>query len=112
MFFFCGLAFMVMKWRARGIWENSSLPKSGLAGHPVDVDPRGHLLPSSWAATSTCSSGTRSASTAVGYKNRASFIFMGSLYVAARRDLDHLVDFVRKRQGMELEAVAKEIPVE
>ena len=47
----------------------------------------------------------------IGYKNKNSMIFMGILYVAAI--VVWVVAWaVRKRQGMALEAVAKEIPVE
>ena len=47
----------------------------------------------------------------VGYKNKNSMIFMAILYVAAIV-IWVIAYFVRKGQGMELEAVAKEIPVE
>ena len=44
-------------------------------------------------------------------RTRQSVVFMGSLYAGRRRDW-LIACFVRKKQGMELEAVAKEIPVE
>ena len=35
MFFVTGLAFMVMPWRAKSIWDNSAIPKMKIAGIPV-----------------------------------------------------------------------------
>jgi hypothetical protein len=108
MFLFSGLAFMVMKWRARGIWENSALPKSGLGGIPWMAiiaaiycaflvfnifmyiwDPDGVYYINLWESA----------------------VFMGALYLAGVV-IWIVAWLVRKKQGMELEAVAKEIPVE
>jgi amino acid transporter len=110
MFFFCGLAFMVMKWRARGVWENSSLPKTGLAGIPwMSILAAIYAVFMGWNIYMFIWDPL--GAYAVGYKNKASFIFMLSLYGIAA--VVWLVSyFVRKGQGMELEAVAKEIPVE
>jgi len=110
MFFVTGLAFMVMPWRAKAIWDNSALPKGKFLGIPwlavvaaiYSLFMLGNLV--AWFYDKTNVYG-------VGYKNKNSMIFMGILYVAAI--VIWIVAWaVRKRQGMELEAVAKEIPVE
>jgi amino acid transporter len=108
MFLGSGLAFMVMKWRARSIWESSSLPKGEIAGIPWMAiiaavycafmifnifmfvwDPDGVYYINLWESA----------------------LFMGGLYLAGV--VTWIVAWtVRKKQGMELEAVAKEIPVE
>jgi amino acid transporter len=108
MFLFSGLAFMVMKWRAKAVWENSALPKSGVGGIPWMAiiaavycaflvfnifmyiwDPDGVYYINLWESA----------------------VFMGALYLAGV--VIWLIAWsVRKKQGMELEAVAKEIPVE
>ncbi len=106
MFLGSALAFMIMKWRARGIWENSALPKGGIAGIPwmaiIAAIYAGFLVFNIWLFIKDA---------IYGVNNMQSAIFMGILYVAA------IVVWViayalRKSQGMELEAVAKEIPVE
>ncbi len=110
MFFVTGLAFMVMPWRAKSIWDNSAIPKMKIAGIPILAIAAliyaifmGFNL-WLWFYDKTNTYG-------IGYKNKNSMIFMGILYVAAI--VIWIVAWaVRKRQGMELEAVAKEIPVE
>lgn len=110
MFFFCGLAFMVMKWRARGVWENSALPKSGIGAIPwMSILAAIYVVFMGWNIFMFI--WDPDGAYAVGYKNTASFIFMVSLYGIAAV-IWIISYFVRKRQGMELEAVAKEIPVE
>jgi len=110
MFLMSGLAFMIMPWRVKSIWESSALPKMKIAGIPVmTLAAAGYsafmvFLLVLWIYDPTNTYG-------VGYMNKQSMIFMGVLYAAA------IVIWViawafRKRQGMELEAVAKEIPVE
>ncbi|MBE0527831.1 MAG: hypothetical protein IH629_01335, partial [Thermoleophilia bacterium] len=106
MFLGSALAFMVMKWRAKGIWENSALPKSGIAGIPwmaiIAAIYAGFLVFNIWLFAKDA---------VYGVNNRSSAIFMGILYVAAIV-VWVIAYFTRKSQGMELEAVAKEIPVE
>ena len=105
MFFVTGLAFIVMPFRAKAIWENSALPKGPLlpiVGIVYAVFMGFNLW--LWFYDKANVYG-------VGYKNKNSMIFMAILYAAA------IVIWIiawatRKRQGMELEAVAKEIPVE
>ena len=110
MFFFCGLAFMVMKWRAKSIWDSSAFPKSGIAGIPwMSIIAAIYAAFMGWNIYMFIWDPL--GAYAVGYKNTASFIFMISLYGIAA--VIWLVAYVvRKRQGMALEAVAKEIPVE
>ena len=110
MFLGSGLAFMVMPWRVKGIWENSALPKGKILGVPwmaiVAAAYSAFLVFNLylWIYDPTNTYG-------VGYKNGSSMIFMGILYAAAI--VIWIVAWaVRKRQGMALEAVAKEIPVE
>ena len=110
MFFVTGLAFMVMPWRAKAIWDNSALPKGKILGIPwlalvafVYAVFMGFNL-FLWIYDKANVYG-------VGYKNKNSMIFMAILYVAAIV-IWVIAYFVRKGQGMELEAVAKEIPVE
>jgi basic amino acid/polyamine antiporter, APA family len=110
MFFVTGLAFMVMPWRARSIWDNSAIPKMKIAGIPIlSIAALVYAIFMGfnlwlWLYDKANVYG-------VGYKNKNSMIFMGILYVAAIV-IWVVAYFVRKGQGMELEAVAKEIPVE
>jgi basic amino acid/polyamine antiporter, APA family len=110
MFLGSGLAFMIMPWRTKSIWAASALPKAGIGG-----------LPWMTVAAAAYSAGMIAMLVAwfydkqnvygIGYKNHNSMIFMGVLYVAAI--VIWIVAWaVRKQQGMALEAVAKEIPVE
>ena len=105
MFFVTGLAFIVMPIRAKAIWQNSALPKGPIlpiVGIVYAVFMAFNLW--LWFYDKANVYG-------VGYKNKNSMIFMAILYVAAI--VIWVVAYViRKRQGMELEAVAKEIPVE
>jgi amino acid transporter len=110
MFFVTGLAFMVMPWRAKSIWENSALPKMKILGVPVLAIVA--AIYSLFMAFNLWLWFYDKANVyGVGYKNKNSMIFMGILYVAAI--VIWIVAWaVRKRQGMALETVAKEIPVE
>jgi basic amino acid/polyamine antiporter, APA family len=106
MFMFTGLAFMVMKWRAASIWDASSLPKGGLGGVPWMA-----VIAAIYAAFIAFNVYLYAKDAIYGVNNKQSFIFMGVLYAAAIV-LWVVMYFVRKGQGMQLEAVAKEIPVE
>jgi basic amino acid/polyamine antiporter, APA family len=106
MFMFTGLAFMVMKWRAASIWDASSLPKGGLGGIPWMS-----VIAAIYAAFIAFNVYLYAKDAIYGVNNKQSFIFMGILYAAAIV-LWVVMYFVRKSQGMALEAVAKEIPVE
>jgi len=110
MFLGSGLAFMIMPWRTKNIWNNSALPKAKILGIPwmaiIAALYSAFMVFNIWLwfydPTNTYG---------VGYKNKNSMIFMGILYLSAI--VVWVVAWaVRKRQGMELEAVAKEIPVE
>jgi APA family basic amino acid/polyamine antiporter len=110
MFLGSGLAFMIMPWRTKAIWAASALPKIKVAGIPVmAIVAAGYsaFLVFNlylWIYDPTNTYG-------IGYKNTNSLIFMAILYVSAI--VIWVVAWaVRKRQGMALEAVAKEIPVE
>jgi amino acid transporter len=105
MFFVTGLAFVFMPIRAKAIWQNSALPKGPIlpiVGIIYVLFMGGMLI--AWFYDKLNVYG-------VGYKNKNSMIFMAILYVAAIV-IWVIAYFVRKNQGMELEAVAKEIPVE
>ncbi len=106
MFLGSALAFMIMKWRAKSIWDSSSLPKSGIAGLPWMS-----IVAAIYSAFLVFNLYLFITDALYGVNNDKSAIFMAILYVAA------LVIWIiawatRKRQGMALEAVAKEIPVE
>jgi APA family basic amino acid/polyamine antiporter len=105
MFFVTGLAFVFMPLRAKAIWQNSALPKGPIlpiVGVIYVIFMGFNLV--LWFYDKTNVYG-------VGYKNKNSMIFMAILYAAAI--VIWIVAWaIRKRQGMELEAVAKEIPVE
>ena len=106
MFLGSALAFMIMKWRAKSIWDSSSLPKSGIAGIPWMS-----IIAAIYSLFLLFNLYLFVKDALYGVNNSKSAIFMGILYVAA------LVIWIiawstRKRQGMALEAVAKEIPVE
>jgi basic amino acid/polyamine antiporter, APA family len=110
MFFVTGLAFMVMPWRAKAIWANSALPKLKVLGVPLLAIVA--AIYSLFMAFNLWLWFYDKANVyGVGYKNKNSMIFMGILYVAAIA-VWIIAWAVRKRQGMALEAVAKEIPVE
>jgi amino acid transporter len=106
MFLFSGLAFMVMKWRARSIWDSSSLPKSGLAGIPWMS-----VIAAIYSAFLVFNIYLYIVKDVYYVNNTNSAIFMGVLYLSAIV-IWVIMYFVRKGQGMALEAVAKEIPVE
>lgn len=106
MFLGSALAFMVMKWRARSIWDSSAVPKSGLGSIPWMS-----IIAAIYAAFMVWVIYRFVVDDMYGVNNRESAIFMGVLYVLAAV-IWVVAKVVRKRQGMELEAVAKEIPVE
>ena len=110
MFFVTGLAFMVMPWRAKSIWDNSAIPKMKIAGIPV-LSIAALIYAIFMGFNLFLWFYDKANVYGVGYKNKNSMIFMGILYVAAIV-IWIIAWAVRKRQGMELEAVAKEIPVE
>ena len=107
MFLGSALAFMIMRWRARGIWENSALPKSGIAGLPwmsiIAAIYSAFLVFNLYLFIK--------GSYGVYGINWKSAVFMGILYVAALV-IWIIAWSIRKKQGMALETVAKEIPVE
>jgi basic amino acid/polyamine antiporter, APA family len=106
MFLGSALAFMIMKWRAKSIWDSSSLPKSGFAGIPWMA-----IIAAIYSAFLVFNIYLFIKDAIYGVNNRESAIFMGVLYVAAI--VVWVVAWaVRKSQGMALESVAKEIPVE
>jgi len=110
MFLGSGLAFMVMPWRVKSIWDNSALPKGKILGLPWMV-----IVAAAYSAFLVFNLVLwiydKANVYGSGYKNQSSMEFMGTIYVLAI--VIWVVAWaVRKRQGMELEAVAKEIPVE
>jgi amino acid transporter len=106
MFLGSALAFMIMRWRARGIWENSALPKSGIGGLPWMS-----IIAAIYSAFLVFNLYLFIKDAIYGVNNSKSAIFMAILYVGAL--VIWLIAWsVRKRQGMALESVAKEIPVE
>ena len=110
MFFVTGLAFMVMPWRAKSIWDNSAIPKMKIAGIPI-LSIAALIYAIFMGFNLWLWFYDKANVYGVGYKNKNSMIFMAILYVAAIV-IWVIAYFVRKGQGMELEAVAKEIPVE
>ncbi len=106
MFLGSALAFMVMKWRARSIWDSSAVPKSGIGAVPWMS-----IIAAIYAAFMIWVIYRFVVDDMYGVNNRESAIFMVALYVLAAV-IWIVAKIVRKRQGMELEAVAKEIPVE
>jgi amino acid transporter len=106
MFLGSALAFMVMRWRAKSIWESSSLPKSGIAGIPWMS-----IIAAVYSAFLVFNLYLFIKDAIYGVNNTKSAIFMAVLYVAALV-IWVIAYFVRKGQGMTLESVAKEIPVE
>ena len=99
-----------MPWRAKRIWESSAIPKLKIGGIPVmTIIAVGYLIFMAWNLYLWIYDPSNTYG--IGYKNTSSVIFMGILYGAAI--VIWVVAWaVRKSQGMELEAVAKEIPVE
>ena len=78
MFLGSALAFMIMKWRARGIWENSALPKSGIAGLPWMS-----IIAAIYSAFLVFNLYLFIKDALYGVNNGKSGVFMGILYVAA-----------------------------
>jgi APA family basic amino acid/polyamine antiporter len=110
MFLGSGLAFMIMPWRTKQIWDNSALPKAKIFGVPWLA-----IVAALYSAFMVFNLYLwiydPSNTYGIGYKNSKSMWFMGALYVAAI--VIWVVAWaVRKRQGMALESVAKEIPAE
>ena len=100
------LAAMIMPWRLKGVWASSPLPKWGIAGIPVmSIVAAGFsvflLLNLIWWLKDSI----------YGINNKWSLLYMGILYALAAA-IWIVASVVRRRQGMPLEAVAKEIPVE
>ena len=106
MFLGSGLAFMIMPWRAKSIWQSSSLPKSGIAGIPWMS-----IIAACYCAFLVFNLVLFLKDAIYGVNNTKSMIFMGILYLLGI--VIWVVAWItRKRQGMALETVAKEIPVE
>ena len=104
MFLGSGLAFMIMPWRVKSIWESSALPKAKIFGIPwMSIVAALYsvfmiFMLYKWIYDPGNIYG-------IGYKNKNSMIFMGVLYAAAI--VIWIVAWaVRKRKGMALEAVA------
>lgn len=106
MFLGSGLAFMVMPWRGKAIWDSSPLPKGKILGIPWMS-----IVAAIYSAFLVFNITLFIKDSIYGVNNKESGIFMGVLYIAAA--VIWVVAWaVRKSQGMALEAVAKEIPVE
>src|SRR5450756_228653 len=106
MFLGSGLAFMVMPWRAKVIWDSTPIPKWKIGPIPVLS-----IIAAGFSAFLIFSLWLFLKDAVYGVNNGKSLIFMGALYVLAIA-IWVIAYFVRKRQGMALETVAKEIPVE
>jgi basic amino acid/polyamine antiporter, APA family len=106
MFLGSGLAFMIMPWRAKGIWANSALPKAKIAGVPWMS-----IIAAVYCAFMVFNLYLFLKDSIYGVNNHKSLIFMGILYLLGIV-IWVIASFTRKRQGMALETVAKEIPVE
>jgi amino acid transporter len=100
------VALIMMPRRAKRVWDQSAVPKSKIAGIP-------------WMAVVAIIYGAFLAFNLVlylkdkvyGVNDWKSLIFMGCLYVLALV-IWAIAKVVRRRQGMALETVAKEIPFE
>ena len=108
MFLGSALAFMIMKWRAKSIWDSSSLPKSGIAGIP---------WMSIIAAIYSAFLVLQPLPVRLGrpLRRRLQRTSPSSSWPSCtwpRSSIWIIAWATRKRQGMALEAVAKEIPVE
>ena len=105
-FLVSGIAFMIMPWRAKSVWRQSAIPKVKVFGIPVMS-----VIASLYAAVMIFTLVLWLKDAVYGSNNTKSLIYMGFMYVFA------LVVWVvawatRRRQGMPLEAIAREIPVE
>ena len=101
-----GLAFMVMPWRAKSIWDSSALPKGKIAGIPWMT-----IVAFIYSAFLVFNLVLWFKDKTYGINDWKSMVFMGALYVLAAV-IWAVAAIVRRGQGMPLEAVAKEIPVE
>lgn len=101
-----GLAFMIMPWRTKGIWASSALPKKKIAGIPWMS-----LIAAIYSAFLIFNLVLWLKDVAYGVNDWKSLVFMGVLYAGAFL-IWVIAAITRRRQGMPLEAVAKEIPVE
>jgi len=106
MFIVSGVGLMIMPWRAKGIWASSAVPKAKIAGVPVMS-----IIAAGYAAVLIFTLVMWLKDAVYGVNNSKSLIYLGFLYLGAL--VIWLVAWVtRRRQGMDLETVAKEIPVE
>ena len=106
MFLGTGLAFMIMPWRTKAMWESSSLPKWKVAGIPVMS-----IVAAGYSAFLVFNLYLWFKDAVYGVNNTKSLYFMGALYLLAIV-IWVVAWVVRKGQGMALETVAKEIPAE
>jgi len=106
MFLGSGIAFMIMPWRAKGIWAQSPLPKVKIAGIPVLS-----VVAFFYSLFLIFNLVLWLKDAVYGSNNTKSLIYMGALYLIALV-IWIVAAFTRRREGMPLEAVAKEIPVE
>jgi APA family basic amino acid/polyamine antiporter len=101
-----GLAFMIMPWRTKGIWDSSALPKGKFAGIPWMT-----IVAFIYSAFLVFNLVLWFKDKLYGVNDWKSLIFMAALYALAAV-IWGVAAIVRRGQGMPLEAVAKEIPVE
>jgi APA family basic amino acid/polyamine antiporter len=101
-----GLAFMIMPWRTKSIWSATALPKGKIAGIPWMS-----IVAFIYSAFLVFNLVLWFKDATYGVNNWKSLVFMGCLYVLAAV-IWSVAAIVRRRQGMPLEAVAREIPVE
>lgn len=106
MFLGTGIAFTILPWRSKALFEASSLPKWKVAGIPVVS-----LFGAGYVAFLGFNLYLWFKDAVYGVNNRTSLYYMGALYLLAIA-IWVIAYFVRRRQGMALETVAKEIPVE
>ncbi len=97
---------MIMPWRTKGIWASSALPKIKVAGIPVMS-----IVAGAYSAFLIFNLVLWLKDAVYGVNDWKSLVFMGCLYAGAFV-IWVIAAITRRRQGMPLEAVAKEIPVE
>jgi basic amino acid/polyamine antiporter, APA family len=100
------LAAIVFPWRLKKVWETASVPKWKIAGVPVMS-----IVAALFSAFLVVQLVYWLKDAVYGVNDKKSLAYMGCLYAAAAV-IWIIAAVVRRRQGMALEAVAHEIPVE
>jgi basic amino acid/polyamine antiporter, APA family len=101
-----GLVLTIIKWRRPGIWEQSPVPKAAIGGIPWLS-----VAAAAYSAFLVVNLVLWLVDPVYGSNNWKSLVYMGILYLVAASIW--IISYVlRRRQGFQLDVVARQIPVE